>query len=218
MKMNFPRFDSAISLVTRAFSFSSFLLGYHNDILVFPCLVGQLTFVPSSHPYKWSLLILSSSCSSPSRNLQCCHYHYQIPIAVLRLFFQEVVSGFPTHHCGFELSSFGRGLAFLSLFCLPFCRLCRISFCLGFLVLRFLFPCHMPRFYSDLHYTGQKLQLHSFQCQFCHYLYSTWMHSQIRDFLPSTSFGGCSRLTHILHCRLFIILAFSIIQFRTVIL
>ena len=51
IKMFFPRFDSAISFVTRAFSFSPFFLEYRDDIVFFPILVGWLAFLPSSHPY-----------------------------------------------------------------------------------------------------------------------------------------------------------------------
>ena len=43
--------SAAISLVTRAFLFSPFFLGYHDDFMVLPFSVGWLAFLPSLHPY-----------------------------------------------------------------------------------------------------------------------------------------------------------------------
>ena len=56
MKMFFPRFDSSISFVTRAFSFSPFFLENRDHIELFSISVGQLAFLPFPHPISVVIL------------------------------------------------------------------------------------------------------------------------------------------------------------------
>ena len=51
MKMFFPRCDSSISFVSRAFSFSPFFLGYRDHIKLLSISVGRLVFLPFPHQY-----------------------------------------------------------------------------------------------------------------------------------------------------------------------
>ena len=51
MKMFFPRCDSSISFMTKAFSFSPFFLEYRDHIGLFLISVGWLAFLPYRHPY-----------------------------------------------------------------------------------------------------------------------------------------------------------------------